>query len=370
MGNKRAILDHVVKTIMKVHDKKKIFCDLMGGTNSVGYAIKTLDNTNIGVVSNDSESYSFVIANALITNNDIQTVNYEKIVDLLPHYYENYKAINKKWSDKQILERQHRSSKSGKGKFTKNPFCLFTFYYADVYFSLNQCKEIDSIRYAIQKIKDKTLKNIFLTSLIYATSYGSSSFGHFAQPRKVTKEVLKLRKKSILELFISKLTALEIKKNEKENYVFNSNYKNLLSNKKFKDLSDNIGTIYLDPPYSPANYSRFYHVLNTLIRYDHPANEFKGLYRNDRFLSDFCKSTKVKDEFTRVIKYAHKIKSNLVISYSNTGLLDKNEIKDLCKKSYTKKRSVWSEKEIHHLHSTQGNRKKNGVKEILIICKY
>ena len=291
MGSKRNIIDHVVKAIMKIHNDKKIFCDLMSGTNSVGYAIKTLKNKNIGIISNDSQIYSFVIAKTLIENNKIKYIPVnEAKEDLIKNFDKNLSLIEEKWDNKYILKNQYRTSNSKNKTLDKQGVCcLFTFYFSKVFFSLKQCKEIDSLRYAIKNIKDKTKKNIYLTCLLYAVSYGSSSFGHFAQPRKITKEVLEIRKKPILNLFFKRLKNLKIGFNKCENICFNQDYKKLFLNKKFLQLSKNITTIYLDPPYSPANYSRFYHILETLIKYDYPKNEYKGLYRDKRFLSNFCK---------------------------------------------------------------------------------
>ncbi len=371
MGNKRNILSHVISAIMKIHDPEKIFCDLMAGTHSISYAIKTLKNHQIGIISNDSQICSFIIGKALIENNTLSTIEIEDAKkDLNSNFYKNSLALKSKWKDEFIKKNQYRTHNKinlAQQFFHKEPYCLFTFYFANIFFSLNQCNEIDSFRYAIEKIDDPIKKNIYLACLIYAVSYGSSSFGHFAQPRKVTSEVRRIRKRSIYELFFRKLKNLKINLNNKLNKCFNKDYKELFLDRDFLSMVENIGTIYLDPPYSPANYSRFYHVLETLIKYDYPNNEYKGLYRHNRFLSTFCKKTKVIESFEEVINFSFGIKANLVISYSNTGLLTKKKIMNLCRKKYS---TVWSEKDIHHIHSTQGNRKKNGVKELIIVAKY
>ncbi len=41
-------------------------------------------------------------------------------------------------------------------------------------------------------------------------------------------------------------------------------------------------------------YSRYYHVLETPIRYDYPGVSGKGRYRSNRFNTDFCRKAKVK----------------------------------------------------------------------------
>lgn len=77
------------------------------------------------------------------------------------------------------------------------------------------------------------------------------------------------------------------------------------------DLSK-VETFYLDPPYTIDHYSRFYHVLETLVAYDYPELEEKtfhgkkylmnGRYRNDRVQSNYCIPSKGKNEFSLLIK--------------------------------------------------------------------
>ena len=36
------------------------------------------------------------------------------------------------------------------------------------------------------------------------------------------------------------------------------------------EVANNVDLIYIDPPYTNAHYSRFYHILETLVDYDYP----------------------------------------------------------------------------------------------------
>ena len=40
--------------------------------------------------------------------------------------------------------------------------------------------------------------------------------------------------------------------------------------------------VYADPPYTRDHYSRYYHLLDTLLLYDYPDPVGKGQYRLDR----------------------------------------------------------------------------------------
>lgn len=373
MGSKRGILDHIIPILLNERQSGKYVLDIMAGTHAIGYALKSSDSA-IPVIANDCQSYSAVIGKALLENNTLTSITAEEAEkDLQDSFLKNKHAILSRWSIQHITKNQYRTdiSASNEAKLVfPQIYALFTFYFSGVYFSVSQAIELDSLRYAIDKIADENKKNVYLSCLLYAASYGSSSFGHFAQPRRVTKEVKKLQRRSIYTLFLKRLSFLQLTTSPVRNYVFNNTFDDLIMDKNFEVLKKSIGLVYLDPPYSSANYSRFYHLLETLIHYDFPENKHKGLYRNDRFISEFTKLSKVEDAFRKVIKFSYDLEANLVISYSNTGLLTENKIKRLCKEYYTRPLAVRSHKKIHHLHSTQGNRKKNGVFELVITCTY
>ena len=139
----------------------------------------------------------------------------------------------------------------------------------------------------------------------------------------------------------------------------------------FKFLSSalrEITTIYIDPPYTNAHYSRFYHILETLVLYDYPDIEFFGRYRSDRYQSPFCIRSEALNEFSEMMRLCSESKKKLVISYSDTSqcILKKDEIIDITKKYYGNVQV----KEMDYLYRNFGQ-KPNKVKgnELLIICE-
>ena len=105
-------------------------------------------------------------------------------------------------------------------------------------------------------------------------------------------------------------------------------------------------------------------MLETLVKYDNPTVNFKAKYRDDRFQSDFCYKSKVKQEFENIMGFCKQNKINLVISYSNKGVLDYNELENLCYKYFS---SVQMNK-INYTHSTQGKGVKK-LNELIILCQ-
>jgi adenine-specific DNA-methyltransferase len=114
------------------------------------------------------------------------------------------------------------------------------------------------------------------------------------------------------------LRPIEFIINNKQNYSFNENSANLISQIE-ADL------FYLDPPYNQRQYAPNYHILETIAKYDDP--EIKGVsglrnYENQK--SKFCNSTTAIQELSRIAKEG-KYKT-LILSYNTEGIMPKNKI--------------------------------------------
>jgi adenine-specific DNA-methyltransferase len=84
-----------------------------------------------------------------------------------------------------------------------------------------------------------------------------------------------------------------------------------------------VQAFYADPPYTIDHYSRFYHVLETIVRRDDPAlarnssgKAMRGVYRADRYQSPFCIPSQVRGAFSSLFFAVASIKRPLLMSYS------------------------------------------------------
>src|SRR5205823_5691960 len=118
--------------------------------------------------------------------------------------------------------------------------------------------------------------------LIHAHSYASAGTGHFAQFRDLDSipsvtDVFKYRTKSVHAYFIRKYDeVIEASQQNSMRHLSSSttaNYEDVLGDAR---IMEKVGLIYADPPYSFVHYSRFYHAVENLCRYDYPAVEHKG----------------------------------------------------------------------------------------------
>ncbi|TKG91627.1 restriction endonuclease [Puteibacter caeruleilacunae] len=378
MGSKTKILPFVLDGIDEVY-RGGVICDLFSGSCSLAGAI----GTQAPIISNDIQSYSAVIGKAYLTDWYDSSFNAKTIIEIATNYHnKNFKQIVKglahqEANDLLSFNKIESLNKELISKEFNNKWHLFTKYYSGTWWSAEQCSWIDSLRKAIEDFNDNPAYNTMLASLMYAMAYNSQGTGHYAQYRDAKtdssmKDILIYRRKSILEYFERKLESalLQMRKKPSEyvHKVYTLDYMDCLE--KVKNA-----TIYADPPYCFVHYSRFYHAIETLVLYDYPRiqhknNEMvKGRYREDRHQSPFSIRSKVKGAFADMFSAISDSNSSLVLSYSNTGMIDIEELLQLSNEIFT--HHTVKIKSLKHLHMTMGRKddRNRTVKEKLIIVK-
>ncbi len=277
------------------------------------------------------------------------------------------------------------------------PYALITAYAGNVYFGLTQSIAIDSFRAAIDSIPDsdrwaQQKRALYLAALIQAVSVSTSGTSHFAQPRSIAKdrELLAVARRRSIDIEKEFYIALDSIRREwghnprrEGNRVFNCSAEELLAAEG--PLSgEEIGLVYLDPPYTADNYSRFYHLLETLVEYDYPELATRGgeLTRGrypvstKRFHSQFCSRDGVESAFRTMIDASYRLGANLLISYAaEQGLLMKclsdrgieepvRRFREICLETYP--RVEIREREL--MHSGQGDSNR-AARELLVLCE-
>ena len=84
---------------------------------------------------------------------------------------------------------------------------------------------------------------------------------------------------------------------------------NLLAKKIKTDI------VYIDPPYNSRQYSRFYHILETLTKWDNPKLYGVALKPELENMSDYCRES-AKSRFSELVNDINT--KHLVVSYNNT----------------------------------------------------
>jgi adenine-specific DNA-methyltransferase len=80
-----------------------------------------------------------------------------------------------------------------------------------------------------------------------------------------------------------------------------------------KNISADI--VYIDPPYNSRQYSRFYHVLENLTKWNKPELYGVALKQQAENMSDYCRAN-AKSKFYELIKDLQA--KYIVVSYNNT----------------------------------------------------
>lgn len=263
----------------------------------------------------------------------------------------------------------------------KLAYNLFTTNYGATYFGLFQCMEIDSIRYALDIAMSKETINTDewqwgILALGSAMQRVATTTGHFAQylePKTNTlKPYMKQRNKSVWGFFINSLREIyPIGSSQwrKENKVFQGDSLEVLASEPMHEFAPSV--IYADPPYTDDQYSRYYHLLDTMLLYDYPVIEHKGLYRLNRFKTSFSLKATVKEAMESLVSSCARLQADMVLSYPNNGLLHELNIdpETILSEEY-KCVSIW--KEINHSHSTLGASKgvsRESVTELIYVAK-
>ncbi|MDD2635857.1 MAG: DNA adenine methylase [Bacteroidales bacterium] len=267
IGNKAKLTNWIMNTIQAETKNIKSFIDIFAGTAIVSQsAILRYDK----VIIND----------LLYSNNVIYKAFFEK----------------GKWNKEKLVDFIHKYNSTNSNLLGDN---YFSNNYGNKFFEQNIAKKIGYIRQDIEnKRANLTEKeyNILLATLIYNIDKVANTVGHFDAYIKKP-----IRKKPF------QLKLIEI--NDFDNVEIYRKDANLLS----KDIKADIA--YIDPPYNSRQYSRFYHIYETLIKWDSPELFGVALKPEPENMSTYC-TVKAKNSFKELVtnldvKY-------LAVSYNNT----------------------------------------------------
>lgn len=406
MGSKARIISHICDPIIKNKSIETVV-DLFAGTGSVGYALKSYKN----VISNDIEYYAYIINQAILNGcsfseadeaafwmavgqqyvllqekvstamsaeksffvDDVDYKLYQAFCEKTPSVFETQSDDSRMIALSELVSRVTPGSKP-----SLDLPCLFLTYFANAYFGIAQCCQIDALRSVIEQIEDEYTKNVLITVLMSVMSAAASTTTHFAQFLKVKSKstcnnLLSKRKINIIEECKTLLkeyreAGLCSKEGRAKSDCYNLDFSECLDSITLDEHT----LVYADPPYFKEHYSRYYHVLNTLCLYDYPAMAVNpqthelsiGRYREDRRVSDFGKKAKALGAFETLITKCAAAGAWLVISYSDNSIVDIADLQTLAEKQY----DVLIEK-VELSHSKQGRSSTSKVDEYIFTCR-
>ncbi len=273
IGSKYKLSEWIQHTIIN-HCTGTSFCDLFAGTGII-------TNTML----HNSELKHFIINDILHSNHIIYRAFFDQ------SNYDMNKLIKYKNEFNQMLvtEDNYMSTNFG-GKF----------------FSIEDAKKIGWIRQTLEDIRiELTYKEycILIASLIYSADRSANTVGHFDAYIKKNNIRTSFRYELIKPVHTDKLIT-----------IYQQDANELATH-----LQSDI--IYIDPPYNSRQYSRFYHVLENIVKWEKPTLYGVGLKPEPENMSEYSRS-KATTVFDNLI---HELDCKyIVVSYNNTYMSKSN----------------------------------------------
>ncbi|HEU5476128.1 MAG TPA: DNA adenine methylase [Actinophytocola sp.] len=345
MGTKRHMSDHVRDAIAELEPAGRIV-DLFSGVGSVAESLQT----TASVVTNDALSFTASLSRARFIGRKrseapeavvkrLSSIYRERLLELRRLYRDQLAAENAALAgtredlgrymnrtkhvgnDPALNRRARRAAETS----DLAHYELATLYFAAGYLSLQQAIEVDSIRAAIDGDRRLDQRDWLLASWIAAMSVLVNSPGHTAQFLKPNSDpshvrIVRTWSRSVWKEYSAALAAVSqvgTYRWRSRNEVYVGDALELISG----GYLENIGAVYADPPYTKDQYSRYYHVYETLFRYDFPDSLGEGRNRSDRFTTGFSLKTAVIASFHDLCRNVARMHVPLVLSYPSEGLL-------------------------------------------------
>jgi len=321
IGNKYKLADWIF-SILEKECSGNSFTDIFAGTGVVSAKAATRFKN---IILNDFLYSNHAVYKAFFDKGDWDRGKTDRII-------EGYNRIN----GKDLTD----------SYFSKN--------FGGKYFSRSSARIIGFVRDDIEKRKTELTEreyHVLITSLLYAVDKIANTVGHYdAYFKKVlVDDTFAMR--SPVPILV-------------ENVEIYREDANLLAKRIKTDI------VYIDPPYNSRQYSRFYHLLETLVKWDKPKLYGTALKPVEENMSDYCRIS-AKEKLAELVKDLNA--KFLVVSYNNTYTSKSSS--SLNKITHTEIESILAEKgetkvfEKDYRHFNAGNTDFNNHKEFLFVTK-
>lgn len=270
-GSKLKLKEWIKGLILKNCKECSSFCDIFAGT---GVVTEAMFDTYNDFIVND-----FLFSNEIIYKAFFMNEEYD--LEKLFNFKKKYNSL-----DCEKLKDNYVSTNFG-----------------NKYFEIGDARSIGYIREDIEKNKNKLNQreySILIASLLYSFDKCANTVGHYEAYFK-DKEI----KRSFVFDLITPFDTIS----QNKHFSIYRDDANELATKISADI------VYIDPPYSSRQYSRFYHVLENITKWEKPQLFGTALKPPVENMSAYCSSS-AKDAFEDLVG---KLKCKyIVVSYNNT----------------------------------------------------
>jgi adenine-specific DNA-methyltransferase len=316
MGSKRSMLKNGLGELILANTKQAgRFVDLFCGASSVAWFVA--EQTELAVLAVDLQSYAVVLAKAVIERTE--SLDCERLSKKWFKEVENHRKRSKRWQDAIKLESEYQGDINGLVNKART-LCQKRSAigpawnaYGGYYFGPSQALTFDYLARYLPNSEPEY--SVCLAAVISAAIKCVASPGHTAQPFRPTKTAARF----ICEAWIrdplvycqKALDDICPRYAQTTGKAIVANALNIAHELKPNDL------VFVDPPYSGVQYSRFYHVLETIARGKSGPVEGAGRYPliEERPQSSFSNKGQSKAALERLLKSLSEAKSTVIFTF-------------------------------------------------------
>ncbi|NTW75681.1 MAG: adenine methyltransferase [Candidatus Moranbacteria bacterium] len=267
MGSKRYMLGNGLGDMLRDQlPRSKRFVDLFAGSGGVVNYVAMVQHYDKPIIANDLQLYSAILSKAVIGRTKVFDVDhFRKVwIEKATKNVQSSRLFSTALSIDEGSFSSIQKKVTAARKVCGKPSRIGPVWnaYGGHYYSPIQALSID---YLIKTLPEKGLdRDVCLAALIIAASRTAAAPGHTAQPFQPTEGAGKFIEASWkIDIFKSCMSALQEISPLHANVpgkVYQDDAMAVISKLREGDL------VFLDPPYSGVQYSRFYHVLETIAR--------------------------------------------------------------------------------------------------------
>ena len=262
MGSKRSmLLNGLGEAIADAVPRYSRFVDMFAGSAVVAWHVA--QRYNVEVLASDLQQYSVVLASSVIARTrPLKSECVEEWISRAIRWTDasEYHSAAKRLQARIGAEEIAISSSRARALCADMPY-LISNAYGGYYFSPLQALSIDALRATLPANRD--VRRSALASLVWAASRCAAAPGHTAQPFKPNATagiyLQEAWERDVYALVRQSYAAIAPQFSRKKGSAKKSDANLLATELGERDL------VFLDPPYSGVHYSRFYHVLETLV---------------------------------------------------------------------------------------------------------
>ncbi len=293
MGSKRVMLQNGLGELLdREAASARRFFDLFAGSGAV--AVHVAQRFAIPVHAVDLQLYSVVLTDAVISRNrpiDVATPWGKWKSRARRRFLAHHIPPSQRITRRIMADLRRWCAEQGSLPITRA--------YGGHYFSPTQAVWIDSLRDSLPTIEP--VRTVALSALIQAASQCAAAPGHTAQPFQPTRSA----KPFLVEAWLRDIP----KRTETAFQKLAGLFAKKCGSSKVADANEAAGELregdlaFIDPPYSGVQYSRFYHVLETIASGD--PGEVSGVGRyplpEARPHSSYCLITESRETLDQLL---------------------------------------------------------------------